>query len=655
MKTLKVLSIVAILIHMTSNIYSQEDIPAELLFKDNEYSMYRLSPEGNYFMCLLKHNIGYEIIVVDIESFFIYKYIPIGKKRANELTWIDSRRILYEVKGELYTINIDGTDNKLLMGIWKDDTPEILTEDSYKKYYQRNRLLNNLWNEKDYIIVESKNWKGYAYLYKVDLFTGKKELIEDGNKLKVNSWIVNRRGRPILGLRYTKDDKIDILKKKSSGNWEKSNISIGDSIYQLTIEGKSYFNNPLKFNGVGFNNSIYLGSKISSDKRKLIKYSFDNNEVTTILKNEEYDIGDYTSNQSELVFNDSKNQLLAVKYHSDKPNIFWFDTTYVSLQNSLNKKYPDLYHEVIDVNFDASVLLLYLWHPKLAGRIGIVKKDSAKIAPLLALNKDLEKYNLSNTSIINIPTRDKVNLLGYLNLPKDSKYDKIPLVVIPHGGPWARDYYYFEPISQFFASRGYAALRINFRGSIGFGEKFFMAGIKNIHSVMLDDIFDGAKYCVDNYSLDASNVFIYGHSYGGYASVMSAIKYPEFYKSVVSVSAPYDIQDWMKLQKKNDNKFSLELWEYAIGHHSNDKEFIKAISPINNVEKLKTPILMFHGEIDNVIPCEQARDFEKIMKKYEIEYELKILQKEGHNLKDGNNSGYILKRSDKFFQDQILN
>ncbi|MEN8155435.1 MAG: prolyl oligopeptidase family serine peptidase [Bacteroidota bacterium] len=642
--------LITILFPVISILTAQENVPVELLFKDNIYSTYRLSPDGDYFTTIKEHNVGYEIMVIDLHELYIYQSIPIGKTSIDNISWIDSRRLLYEQEGRLYTINIDGTDNSLLLNNWTDDAPKIVYESNYKKYFQYSRLLSNLWEDKEYILVESTNLKGIASIYKINLFTGDKELIETGKNHKINSWVANRNGDPILGLRYNKKDKIELLSKNESGIWEDSHISIDGSEYQLIVEGKSYLNNLLTLNGAGYGNSVYLGSTVSSDKRKLIEYSFDDSKSTTILELENFDLGDVSSNISQLLFNDKEDELIGVRYHSDKPTTTWFTSDLQEFHEELEKKYPDFNYDVIDINYDASVFLIHIWHPTYQGRIGLVRKDSAEIISLLILNEDIEIYNFPDTEIIYPVTRDGRSLLGYLNIPINSPFKQIPLVVIPHGGPWAREYYYFEPFSQFFASRGYATLRLNFRGSTGFGQEFLLSGIKSIHTIMIDDIYDGARYCIKDFNLDTSNIYIYGHSYGGYAAVMSAVRYPEFYNAIVSVSAPYDIYDWMKLLKKEDNSFAYEMWETAIGNHKEDQEFIKKISPINNVEKIEIPILLFHGEEDYTIPCEQAYEFEKSLKQAGVDYDLKVIQDEGHSLQNGNNSGYILLKSEEFFR-----
>ena len=172
----------------------------------------------------------------------------------------------------------------------------------------------------------------------------------------------------------------------------------------------------------------------------------------------------------------------------------------------------------------------------------------------------MRDYKLSKTKVIVAKTRDDFKYPCYLNLPNDFKKDNsFPLVVIPHGGPWSRDYYEFDKYSQYFASRGYATLRVNFRGSTGFGKTHVLAGVNNIDGIMINDIADAVQYVSEKYQVDKKKVFIFGHSYGGYATYMSLIKYPNLYASGVALSAPTDIKKWMKVQKKNKDYFTYEF------------------------------------------------------------------------------------------------
>jgi len=139
------------------------------------------------------------------------------------------------------------------------------------------------------------------------------------------------------------------------------------------------------------------------------------------------------------------------------------------------------------------------------------------------------------------------------------------------------------------------------------------AGLESIDKVMIEDIYDATQHAIAAKNLDSENVFIYGHSYGGYATYMELLKHPELFKAGVAVSAPSDLKGWMKTQKKNGRKFAYNFWTYALG--SDKSKYLKSISPYNVPELMNSPLLIFHGRYDQTIPVEQSEKYAKALQK----------------------------------------
>ena len=268
---------------------------------------------------------------------------------------------------------------------------------------------------------------------------------------------------------------------------------------------------------------------------------------------------------------------------------------------------------------------------------------------MIAKNPELDKFSLSKTKTLIAIARDGYKVPCYVNFPTRSNENNTkPLIVIPHGGPWARDYWELDKFVQYFTNRGYTTLKVNFRGSAGFGKEHLLSGVNSMDEVMIDDIVDATTTAIEKFNLDPENVFLFGHSYGGYATYMSLIRYPELFNSGVALAAPSNLKKWMKIQKREGNEFAYEFWKTALG--SKKRKYLEKISPYYQAERLTSPILMFHGKLDEIIPYEQSEEMEVELKKYNSNVNLEILKNEGHSISDSNSWGYILNTSNSFFR-----
>jgi dipeptidyl aminopeptidase/acylaminoacyl peptidase len=184
----------------------------------------------------------------------------------------------------------------------------------------------------------------------------------------------------------------------------------------------------------------------------------------------------------------------------------------------------------------------------------------------------------------------------------------LPLVLLVHGGPHARDDFTFDWWASFLASRGYAVLQPNFRGSTGYGYEWFDAGRKGWgDGVMQTDVEDGAVALVKAGHVDAARICIMGGSYGGYAALAGATLTPERYACAVSVNGLSDPEDMLKdVQRGGRTSMVAEWWRKSMG--ANDMEHLRKISPLRNAEQARIPILLLHGIDDSVVPVEQSRD-----------------------------------------------
>lgn len=271
---------------------------------------------------------------------------------------------------------------------------------------------------------------------------------------------------------------------------------------------------------------------------------------------------------------------------------------------------------------DGAVMVVQVSSDKNPGDFYLFNGKTGQAAFLFSEKPEIDPKLMADMRPISFQSRDGLTIHGYLTLPPGSDGKDLPLIINPHGGPHGiRDEWQWDPETQFFASHGYAVLQINYRGSGGYGMKFQDAGYGQWAGSMQDDLADGVQWAVKQGTADPKRVCIYGASYGGYAALENAERYPGLYKCVVGYVGLYD------LRTMNDSDFS----HYASGKHytgvsvGRDDTVLKVDSPVNGADKIAAPVFIIYGGQDKrVVPAnaeEMMSAMDKADKRYEKMYE----------------------------------
>jgi dienelactone hydrolase len=251
----------------------------------------------------------------------------------------------------------------------------------------------------------------------------------------------------------------------------------------------------------------------------------------------------------------------------------------------------------------------------------------------LAANRhpDLPSSKLGPAQAFTYKARDGLEIRAYLTRPPKAPAGPLPLIVMPHGGPEARDSLGFDVWAQILATRGYLVVQPNFRGSSGFGRKFVEAGYGQWGAKMQDDITDAVMSLVKSGQADVNRICIFGASFGGYAALYGASQTPGLYKCAASFAGVSDLKalvEWEHHTKGHEDRYAYA--SRAIGNPAKDAARLAATSPINRIEKMSIPVLMIHGELDRSVPVEQSQAMERAMRKAKKDVRLVVFPGEGH-------------------------
>ncbi len=277
---------------------------------------------------------------------------------------------------------------------------------------------------------------------------------------------------------------------------------------------------------------------------------------------------------------------------------------------------------------DGTFWLLKVESDHKPGSYYLYNRKTKEASKLFDQYPKLARSPMQPVKAVQFKSRDGVLVHGYLTLPKANGSTKPPLVVVPHGGPFGiRDSWGFDPETQLLASRGYAVLRVNFRGSGGYGDSFTNSAQRKWGTVMIDDITDAVRYVIGQNLVDAERVAIFGGSYGGYAALMSAVREPALYKAAVSYAGVSDLVSWADDTDASEWASGRKFIEKYVGK---DTAELRQQSPLTYINQLKAPVMIIHGEADQRVPFNQAKRLRSALEKKNHPYVWLTKYDEGH-------------------------
>ena len=264
----------------------------------------------------------------------------------------------------------------------------------------------------------------------------------------------------------------------------------------------------------------------------------------------------------------------------------------------------------------------------------------------------LKADDLAEVKPIEYKSRDDLTIHGYLTLPKGRVPKNLPVVVNPHGGPWARDQWGFDPETQFLANRGFAVLQMNFRGSTGYGRKFWEASFKQWGQTMQNDITDGVNWLIDQGIADPKRVAIYGGSYGGYAVLAGITKNPDLYAAAVDYVGVSNLFTFMNTIPPYW-KPMLDMFHEMVGDPEKDKQLLRENSPVLNADKIKTPLFVAQGAKDPRVNINESNQIVDALKKRGVDVEYMVKENEGHGFHNEENRFAFYEAMEKFLEKHL--
>ena len=416
----------------------------------------------------------------------------------------------------------------------------------------------------------------------VDTVTLKRVRYESPNKQAVDYLTDGHGNVRIMETRDTTSSGYDGNKLKfyyrraESKDWQAlSNVS-------LTDQGSGGFS-PV---AVDPKRNVVFGFDDEKDRVALFSIALDGtNKRDLVLARGDVDV-------DELVTIGRNKRVVGASYATERRTIEYFDPELKTLSAALSKALPGKPNvDIIDASQDESKLLLLAWSDTNPGMFYLFDKATKHLDELLPVRSQLDQIPLAVVKPVTYTAADGTAIPGYLTLPAGSNGKGLPAIVMPHGGPGARDEWGFDWLAQFYAARGYAVLQPNFRGSTGYGNAWYQENGFKSWRVAIGDVNDAGRWLVSSGIAAPDKLGIVGWSYGGYAALQSSALDPDLFKAVVAIAPVTDLE---RLRQESKDFTNFPQVDAFIGRGPHIREG----SPAQNVERFKAPVLLFHGTLD---------------------------------------------------------
>ena len=593
-------------------------IPMKDFFRNPTKVAYSLSPNGEYLAFMQPWEKRLNIFVEKIGSGNAVRVTSAKLRDISGYAWKGNNRIVYvqDTGGDenfrLYAVGIDGSNQK-------DLTP-------FEKV--RANIIDRLErNENEILVGLNKRNPQVSDVYRINVNTGEMNMVAE-NPGNYTGWATDWDGK--LRLAVTTDGVNSTLMFR---NTEADKFApLVTTSFRETIA-------PLLF--TPDNKQLYVASNIGRDKTAIVKYDVENKkEIEKIYEHPEVDVNNLLSSRKRRV-------ITGISYITDKTRYHFIDKQRADLQKDLERRLPGYEVRLAGCNLEEDKCLVRTFTDRSLGAYYFYDLKAKDFRKLADVSPWLNEQDLVSMKPIKYQSRDGLTINGYLTLPKGVAARNLPVVVNPHGGPWYRDQWGFNPEVQFLANRGYAVLQVNFRGSTGYGRKFWEASFKQWGKTMQDDITDGVQWLIKEGIADPKRVGIYGGSYGGYATLAGLVYTPELYAAGVDYVGVSNLFTFIKAIPPYWKPY-LEMLYEMIGHPEKDKDLLTAASPVFHSDKIKVPLLIAQGANDPRVNKAESDQMVEALKKRGIEVPYIVKSNEGHGFANEENRFEFYRAMEEF-------
>jgi len=594
---------------------SNSKYTVEDFFRKPEKSTYQISPAGTHLSFKAPHERRQNIFVRPLDD----------EATVTQLTFETVRDISgYMWKGDQRIIFIKdsgGDENFSLFAV--DITGENLLElTPFEKV--RIQIIDSLQDDPDHMIIGmNKNNPQLFEPYRIHIHTGEiTQLAKNENPMEaISSWMTDHEGRLRIASRVV-DGTDSVLMYRAKEEDPFTDI--------LTTNFKENVS-PLFFD---FKNDhlLYVSSNLGRDKNVIIQFDLNTGQETgdILFAHDEVDV-------SSMSYSRLRKVPTAINYYTHKKQTHFLDAQRKKLQQDLEAVLPGYEVGLSSASKDEKKYIIRTYSDRSLGAYYFYNAEVEELKKITEISPWIDENDMAFMKAIKYTSRDGVTINGYLTLPHNyEEGKKIPFVIHPHGGPWARDYWGYNPAIQLLAAQGYGVLQMNFRGSVGYGRHFWELSFKQWGAAMQDDITDGVQWLVKQGMADPEHVAIYGASYGGYATLAGITFTPDLYACAIDYVGVSNLFTFMKTVPPYWKPY-LDMMYEMVGHPEKDHDQMTAGSPALHIDKITTPLLVVQGANDPRVNIDESDQIVEALRARKVDVPYLVKYNEGHGFANEEN------------------
>lgn len=593
-------------------------------FRNAKQTAYQLSPDGSYISFLAPYKDRMNIFVQPIDSQEALRLTSETERSVAGYFWKGNNRIFF-VKDDggdenyhIFSIAIDGSDLKCYTPF-----PGV-----------RASIIDDLEDNPDEMLIGLNRRNPEVFdPYRLNIHTGELTLLAE-NPGNYQGWTTDHAG--CLRVVYAIVDGVNtqILYRDSE-----------DEEFRPVIT--TNFKDELSF--VMFtpdNHDVYAVTNIGRDKTALVVMDPRTCEEKEFLfTHDRYDV-------ATISYSRKRKKLLSAYCSGHKdPVRHWFDDEARALREHIDALFPRKRVGVADMDKAEEHLLLFVGSDRTRGAYWFYDKTTGEVKHMAEIAPWITEDDTVAMEPVKYTTSDGFEIEGYLSRPKGVE-GPLPVIVNPHGGPWARDSWGYNSEVQFLCSRGYAVFQMNFRGSTGYGRRFLEASYKQWGLKMQDDITEGVEWLISQGIADPKRIAIYGGSYGGYATLAGICFTPDLYRCAVDYVGVSNLLTFMNTIPPYWRPM-LEMMHEQVGDPVADREQMEATSPSLHADRIKCPLFIAQGANDPRVNKAESDQMVEALRKRGVTVEYMVKDNEGHGFRNQENRFDFYRAMERFLKENL--